>query len=277
MAVRTCLNCVYVDCDLCEWVSCHQRGESLVPRCANHPQWPGELHDVPGTPCRNYQPKPPEPKGNVRRIPVGDGQFAIVDAADYEWLNRHHWRLLNGYVARREKGRTIYMHREIMQPPKGMMVDHADRNKLHNYRLNLRVCTRRENNLNQGKRRNSSSRFKGVKYDKRWRKWGARIRFHGEPVWIGCFDSDIEAARAYDRKAVEFFGAFAYLNFPEEWPPERRQEVYAAAQPLRDTLTTKAAQAKAEKGKGKRTKVRAGTRGRRERTRPTKGRRSEGK
>ena len=276
MAVRTCLNCVYVDCDLCEWTSCAQRGESLVPRCANHPQWPGELHDVPGTPCRNYRPKPPEPKGNVRRIPVGDGQFAIVDAADYECLNRHHWHLWNGYAARQEKGKTIYMHREITQAPKGMVVDHIDHNKLHNCRLNLRVCTRRENILNQGKKSHSASRFKGVEYNRRRHKWYVRIRFHGQRIRVGYFADEVAAARAYDRAAVEFFGEFAYLNFPAEWPPERRQEAYAAAQPLRDALTAKAAQAKAEKSerkkaKGKRTKVRAETRRRQERERPTNG------
>ncbi len=282
MAVRTCLNCVYVDCDLYEWVSCHQRGEPLVPRCANHPQWPGELHDVSGIPCRNYQPKPPEPKGNVRRIPVGDGQFAIVDAADYDWLNRYHWRLQNGYVARREKGRTIYMHAEIMKPPKGMMVDHINHYRQDNRRANLRVCTRQQNTHNNGKHVDSSSRFKGVGYSRQRRKWFAKIWFEGERIWLGYFTDEVEAAHVYDRKAVELFGAFAHVSFPEEWPPERRQEVYAAAQPLRDALIAQAAQARAKKGKrkkgkGKRTKARAGTRGRRERKRTTKVRRSKGK
>jgi len=226
----------------------------LVPQCANHPQWPGQLHDVPGTPCRNYLPKPPEPDASddtVRRIPLGDGQFAIVDAADYDWLNQYHWRLTNGYPARRDRGKTIYMHSEIMKPPKGMMVDHVNHYKLDNRRTNLRVCTRQQNTHNNSKHVDSSSRFKGVGYRRERGKWFAKIWFEGARIWLGYFTDEVVAAHVYDRKAVELFGTFAHLNFPGEWPPERRQQVYAAAQPLRDTLMAKA---KAEKGKGKKAK-----------------------
>jgi hypothetical protein len=278
MSVRTCLNCVYVCCDPYEWVLCHERGESLVPKCANHPQWPGQLHDVPGTPCRNYEPKPPEPKGDIRRIPLGEGQFAIVDAADYEWLKQHQWHFWNGYAARQEKRKTIYMHREIMQPPKGMVVDHINHNKGDDRRVNLRVCTQRENILNHTKKGQSISRFKGVEYNRLRRKWYVRIRFHGERIRIGYFDDEVEAARAYDRKAVELSGVFACLNFPDEWPPEKRQQVYADAQPLRDALKAKAARAKArekgKKAKGKSAAARAQTparQGRRRTPRDTRG------
>ncbi len=282
MAVRTCLNCVYVDCDLCEWTSCHQRGEPLVPRCANHPQWPGELHDVSGVPCRNYRPKPPEPKGNVRRIPVAEGQFVLVDAADYEWLKQWTWHLTDGYAARWQGNKRIYMHREIVQPPPGMVVDHIDHNRGNNCRSNLRACTHQENMYNRAKRSRSCSHFKGVGYRKRDRKWYAEVVFRGETIWLSFFDTEVEAARAYDRAAVEFFGEFAYLNFPDEWPPERRREVYAAAQPLRDALIAKAARARAEKGMGKRTKARVKTPARksrkcstREARRATQGTKSE--
>jgi hypothetical protein len=66
-----------------------------------------------------------------------------------------------------------------------------------------------------------------VYYYKKSGKWCARITFRGKASWLGCFDDEVEAARAYDRKAVEFFAEFAQLNFPEEWPAQRRQEVHA--------------------------------------------------
>jgi hypothetical protein len=289
MSVRICLNCVYVCCDPNEWLRCHHRGEPLVPQCANHPQWPGQLHDVPGTACPNFEPRPPEPPGDIRRIPLGEGQFAIVDAADYEWLNRHHWHLWNGYAARQEKGKTIYMHREIMQPPKGKVVDHINHIKWDDRRVNMRNCTRRENILNQTKKSHSTSRFKGVEWNKRRRKWYVRIRFHGTRVRVGYFEDEVQAAHAYDRKAVELCGEFAFLNFPEEWPPEQRQQVYDEAQPLRDALKAQAARAKAKKtrgtkarskkaggqvkgkkAKGKRRTARAGTRRARTRDEGTK-------
>jgi hypothetical protein len=149
-----------------------------------------------------------------------------VDAADYEWLNQWHWYVHDGYAARFEKGKTIFMHRQIMQPPKGMLVDHSDGNKANNCRLNLRVCTRAQNMHNKRKHSRSSSQFKGVYYNRKIRKWYARCRCQGHGLPVGPFDTEVEAARAYDRQAVEFFGEFARLNFPNEWPPERRAQVY---------------------------------------------------
>jgi len=232
MASRTCLNCVYAICDPEEWMRCVWRGESMVPQCANHADRPGQLHEVTGVPCRNYQPKPAAPQGdNVRWIPLGDGHYAYVDAADYDWLSQWNWHAYNdGYPARYENGKKVFMHRLIMQPPKGMVVDHIDANRANNCRSNLRVCTRRENVRNKRRHSNSCSRFKGVGYLKRCRKWYARIWFMGERIWLGYFTDEVEAARAYDRKAVELFGAYARLNFPREWPPQRRAEVYAQRQ-----------------------------------------------
>ncbi|MEN6337259.1 MAG: AP2 domain-containing protein [Phycisphaerales bacterium] len=71
----------------------------------------------------------------------------------------------------------------------------------------------------------TGSRFKGVWFEKRVGKWRATIHIKGKSIWIGHFATEEEAARAYDRRAVELFGEFARLNFPEEWPAERRAEV----------------------------------------------------
>ncbi len=106
-----------------------------------------------------------------------------------------------------------------------MVVDHIDGNKANNCRFNLRNCTRQENQRNRGKATGASSRFKGVYFDKKVRKWCAAITLGRRNVWLGYYTDEMEAARAYDRKAVELFGEFARLNFPEEWPPQRRAEV----------------------------------------------------
>jgi len=222
MAERTCWNCVYVSCEPGRCLR-HQ-----PPRCANHPQWPGRLHDVPGVPCRNYERKPVEPPDDIRRIPLGHGKYAYVDAEDYEWLSQWKWRLRNGYAARRDgAGKTIFMHRQIMRAPEGRLVDHMDGNKRHNYRSNLRLCSSGENVHNAAKRAGTGSRFKGVYRHAKSGKWCAQIHFGGQPTHLGCFADEVEAARAYDRAAVERFGAFARPNFPEDWPVERRQEVHA--------------------------------------------------
>jgi hypothetical protein len=212
---------VRVDPD--EWLRQLAAGQPLVPKCANHPQWPGQLREVPGRPCANFCARPAKPEGDARCIPLTEGYYALVDAADYEVLSQYNWRFYNGYAARQQGRKTIYMHRQIADPPDGMMVDHANRNKRDNRRANLRVCTRRENILNQASKRTSRSRFKGVEYRKGRDKCFARIRFQGKRLWLGTFDDEVEAARAYDRAAVEYFGEFAHLNFPEEWPEERRR------------------------------------------------------
>ncbi len=66
----------------------------------------------------------------------------------------------------------------------------------------------------QSQRGKHSSKYKGVIRVKRDRKWQATIQANRRKLSLGAFDDEIEAAVAYDRKAKELFGEFAYLNFP---------------------------------------------------------------
>jgi hypothetical protein len=147
-----------------------------------------------------------------------DGLCALVDAADYEWLSRFTWRATSGggetfYAYTRCKGKMCFMHRMIMNPPAGMVVDHKNRDGLDNHRVNLRNATRGQNNINRAWD-NGVSGFRGV-YPC-GDKWGARIGYQRRLLHIGVFDDPAEAARAYDRKAIELHGEFACLNFPQE-------------------------------------------------------------
>lgn len=234
MSGPNCHNCIYSVCDPELWLRWISFDQPIVPRCANHPFWPGQLHDVPGTPCKNYRRKCEAPGGDVRLIPLAEGLYAYVDAADYEWLSQWNWHVTSGgYPARSGPGKQIFMHREITQAPTKMVVDHVDGNKANNCRFNLRVCTRKENQGNMRKQRGAYSRFKGVSYCKRHAKCFAQCDFGGRHRWLGFFDSEVDAARAYDHAAVEECGEFARVNFPREWPPERRAEVHAQWQEAR--------------------------------------------
>ena len=176
MAQASCHNCIYSCWDVCQAMHSMSLGWAHRPMCANHPDTPVLMRPTPvGKTCRNYRPRPATPEGDVRRIPLGGGLYAYVDAADYEWLSQYRWCMISGgYAARRDKRRKwIFMHREIMQPPEGMVVDHFDHNKANNCRFNLHVCTPAENQHNHTKRPGTSSRFKGVSYVKRLGKYRA--------------------------------------------------------------------------------------------------------
>ena len=226
---RMCLHCVYLMQP--EPLASYRDilpTRVIFPLCAHHAQNPGVIREVhPAEGCRTFRarripaerPDPVQPlDSDIRYIPLTKRQVAIIDAADYEWLSKHKWFAQGGrggrvYAARNHRGKTIMMHREIMRAPKGMVVDHIDHNALNNRRDNLRVCTIRENTYNR-RSRCRASKLTGV-YP-HGNKWKARIERDGERFYLGLFDNKVEAARARDRKAVELFGPFAYLNFPQE-------------------------------------------------------------
>jgi hypothetical protein len=159
-----------------------------------------------------------------RRIYLGEGEWTILDQKDYYKLCNYKW-CINGngtkfYAVRLVKkgpGRTKieYMHRIIMQPEKGLLVDHRNSNSLDNRRENLRIATQAENMQNRKKRKNTSSRYIGVWYAKEKSKWESRIWHNGRKVYIGSFEKEEDAARAYDEAAGRYHGEFARLNFPE--------------------------------------------------------------
>lgn len=91
--------------------------------------------------------------------------------------------------------------------------DHINHDTLDNRRDNLRICTVSQNNMNRKKsRKTQSSIYKGVCWYARSRKWIARIKYYETKYHLGYFDSEIEAAKAYNNKARELFGEFAKLN-----------------------------------------------------------------
>ena len=152
-------------------------------------------------------------------IPLSRGTYAIVDTDNLRGLNLYRWlsshKIGTKYARRFEKGRTIYMHREIMNAPDGMEVDHINRNGLDNRRENLRLCTKAQNQQNSKKRRGKSSIFKGVSWDKKRRKWRVEITVNKKQIMLGRFPSEMEAAKAYDREAIYYFGVFAKPNFKD--------------------------------------------------------------
>ena len=161
-----------------------------------------------------------------RRIRLSQGKYAIVDPDDYRRLSKVKWFAAKGghsfYAARGQwsgklkKRLTIMMHRVILNVPEGFVVDHINHNALDNRKANLRPATQADNARNaRYPKINTSSRYRGVWYNKQTGKWRATIVVNRKRKQIGYFHNEVDAAKAYDRAARKFHGEFAVLNFDQ--------------------------------------------------------------
>lgn len=158
----------------------------------------------------------------MKEIPLTQGRFALVNDIDYAFLMQWKWHFNRGYAKRssREsdgltKRKLISMHRVILIRKLVRFdfneTDHKNQNKLDNRRGNLRPASRLQNSANS-KSRQGSSKFKGVHQLKCRKKWQVYIQFEGGRKYLGSFTDEIEAAKAYNRAALKYFGEFAHLN-----------------------------------------------------------------
>jgi len=155
---------------------------------------------------------------SFRRIPLTKGRFALVSSSDYQILKIFRWSAVKKpntfYAVRYLHKKEISMHRQITNAPSDLVCDHIDHNGLNNTRANIRLCTRAQNSLNQKIRKGCTSKYKGVYWHKRDKRFYARIYHKGKSYHLGCFKNERDAARAYDNMAKILFGPFAHLNFP---------------------------------------------------------------
>lgn len=148
------------------------------------------------------------------------GRVALVDDADFEMVSHWKWSWEGRYAIRREtsggRPRVCYLHRMLMLPGPGELVDHINGDKLDNRRCNLRIATKQQNARNGRSHAGSTSAFKGVSWDGRSGSWRATITTSpGTLIDLGHFADEQSAARAYDDAASRCFGEFALPNFAE--------------------------------------------------------------
>lgn len=163
----------------------------------------------------------------MMELKLADGSVTLIDEESYEVVKDYKWtrnKTTNyvqatkylGKIDGRYKQQTIYLHVLIKGSPRGKQVDHRDGNKLNNTLLNLRVCTRTENNRNKATVQGKNCKYKGVtlrdtlKYPKR--PYRARITYDGKKHLLGDYRTEKEAAEAYNQAALTYFGEFAKLN-----------------------------------------------------------------
>jgi hypothetical protein len=142
----------------------------------------------------------------MKLIPLTQGKFAKVDDADFEWLSQWKWHYATtGYAQRnlqaKPKHKMISMHTLIMETPKGREVDHINRDKLDNRRVNLRIVTRSINSHNKPAQSNNTTGHKGVYWAAYTNRYRVLIKINGTQIHVGYFKNLSDAIRA--RKAIE--------------------------------------------------------------------------
>lgn len=159
--------------------------------------------------------------GDTAKIHLNRRKVCVIDAEDLPIVLGRKWSarkmLQNWYCAhnfKRPDGSwsTIYLHRAISKTPLGMGTDHKDGNGLNNTKKNLRHCNQSQNNCNSRKRKNTSSRYKGVTWDKSRKSWTAYIAINGKRISIGRFHNELLAGKAYNKAAKKYHGDFASPN-----------------------------------------------------------------
>jgi hypothetical protein len=167
----------------------------------------------------------------ARCVPLTQGKVAWVDVADYEavmlagpwhahkrnsgiWYAQRHVYIGNSNSGRKK---TQYLHQFLN--PSWPLTDHKNGDGLNCRRNNMREATVVQNHQNRKMHANNTSRLKGVGWNKRDKRWRARIRVNGKLKQLGTFDgppppapAPREAGRAYDKAALELFGEFARTN-----------------------------------------------------------------
>lgn len=156
-------------------------------------------------------------------IPISRGMHATVDSGDapeilrYRWSaqGRGKWLYANRTIVNPVSGKKskLLMHRAILCPPVGMVVDHINDNGLDNRRCNLRIVTARQN-IVRCRHMPTDTGYLGVYRNAR--SFTALITVDRMRIWLGNFDTAVEAAIERDRAAKKYRGEFARLNFPEE-------------------------------------------------------------
>lgn len=142
--------------------------------------------------------------------------LVMVDDEDYKYLNQFYWYTdkygtVSSSLGGKGKKRMI-LARFLLNSPDNMEIDHIDGNRLNNQKSNLRLATSSQNKINRGPRSDNQSGYKGVSWHSQRKKWTARIMINGKYTHLGLFQNIIEAARSYNKAALEYYEQFAWLN-----------------------------------------------------------------
>lgn len=153
----------------------------------------------------------------MQNLQTSNGSYFKIDDCYFEVINQFNWFEIEGYAISGRGGNYKYLHVEVAKLAgifeEDKEIDHKDRDRGNCQSLNLRAATRSQNNMNCSYKIGPSG-FRGVSC--KGKKFCARVSVEGERIWLGTFDTAIEAAKAFNRWAIRVYGEFATLNNLEQ-------------------------------------------------------------
>lgn len=194
----------------CKHTNCNNIRNGGWGFCKKHAMRYYRNQDLDKPSRKDYRPAIIE--NNTAKIPLGINAkygYAIVNK-EYAYLDKHKWNVgKRGYATTGE----IYLHHLIIgKPPKQMVIDHINRNKLDCRKDNLRITNYAVNAQNISKQSNNTSGYRGVWFRKDTNKWVANIKVNYKKISLGCYKDIKDAALAYNEAALKYFGTNAVLN-----------------------------------------------------------------
>ena len=151
----------------------------------------------------------------MKVIKLTQGYSTIVDDKDFYIVKKYKWHAENHLESIRVygwvDGKSVTLSNLLLNPQKGMEVDHINGNPLDNRRENLRVCTHAENMFNKKIYKNNSSGIKGIYFDNRKNRWCAQLIKNNKKVFRKTYKSKTEASEGYKNAAHLYFGKYERL------------------------------------------------------------------
>jgi hypothetical protein len=150
----------------------------------------------------------------MKYIKLNKGYFTVIDDEKYEKVSKYKWYVISPdgipYAYTNIKGKFIYLHRFILNAPKGITVDHRNHDTLDNRCNNLRLATSSQNIMNTRLRSDNTSGHRGVAWDKNKKQWLVRIHVNYKVLYLGRYKDFDKAVQVYEEKAIELFGKWKY-------------------------------------------------------------------
>jgi len=144
------------------------------------------------------------------KIKLTQGQFTLVDEEDFDYLNQWKWSYnpSGGYAYRNQNNHGIWLHRLLINPPKGFETDHINGDGLDNRRANLRIVTHQQNLMNQKVKSNNKTGYAGVSFERSRKRWFASLYLGGKTIFQKRFKDFNQAIMARKEAEDIYFGKY---------------------------------------------------------------------